>query len=346
MTERLQVLRDPDELMAETTVRLHALVGADFSAWNEFLVPEIQPMRFFLRPAVGDVAFSLTEPLIQHLPDHPAFALYRQNIALPDIMQLSDHTPWSRFRESGLYREVYRFLETRFQLTLRLPSPPRVLRLITVNRWQRNFGARDRELLRRLQTVLDLAVQRTHCGLDLEYSLLSAMSTDPHGECIVVRADRSIQTINAAGLRLLQRYSREPVGVDRLPPTLDRWLAGRLGEAAVRRDEASFERRRLDQTVLSQGSQRLVLTLLEDPPLYRLHLRETSNLVEAAHPGWSRVTPRKEEILRWVAEGKTNDEIALILGISAKGVEKHVAELCRFFEVPNRIGLVREYFCR
>jgi DNA-binding CsgD family transcriptional regulator len=39
------------------------------------------------------------------------------------------------------------------------------------------------------------------------------------------------------------------------------------------------------------------------------------------------LTPREQEILHWVGEGKTNPEIALILGLSANTVRKHVENI-------------------
>ncbi len=41
------------------------------------------------------------------------------------------------------------------------------------------------------------------------------------------------------------------------------------------------------------------------------------------------LTPREDEILGWVREGKRNPEIALILGISFRTVEKHVENILR-----------------
>lgn len=83
---------------------------------------------------------------------------------------------------------------------------------------------------------------------------------------------------------------------------------------------------------------------ITDPDGATLLLVEGEQLKCCERGPWDRLTPRKREILRWVVEGKTNDEVAVILEISAKAVEKHVAELCRLSEVNNRMGLAREYY--
>ena len=52
------------------------------------------------------------------------------------------------------------------------------------------------------------------------------------------------------------------------------------------------------------------------------------------------VTARQLECLAWVAEGKTAAEIGIILGISGRTVEKHVARACELFGVARRIQAV------
>ena len=47
-------------------------------------------------------------------------------------------------------------------------------------------------------------------------------------------------------------------------------------------------------------------------------------------------SPRMNEVLCWMVEGKRNGEIAVILGISARTVEKHVAVTLTALGVENR----------
>jgi len=48
------------------------------------------------------------------------------------------------------------------------------------------------------------------------------------------------------------------------------------------------------------------------------------------------LTPRVAEVLLWVAQGKTNPEIASILGISESTVKKHVMEIMQTLAVETR----------
>lgn len=50
----------------------------------------------------------------------------------------------------------------------------------------------------------------------------------------------------------------------------------------------------------------------------------------------SQFSERKNEVLRWMVEGKRNAEIAVILHLSPRTVEKHVAEILAGLSVENR----------
>ena len=52
------------------------------------------------------------------------------------------------------------------------------------------------------------------------------------------------------------------------------------------------------------------------------------------------LTPRQEEVLRNVARGKTNKDIAAELGISEQGVKVHVSRLLERYGAENRVELV------
>ena len=52
------------------------------------------------------------------------------------------------------------------------------------------------------------------------------------------------------------------------------------------------------------------------------------------------LTQREEEVLRWLSLGKRNTEIAMILGISPRTVQKHVEHVFEKLGVENRTALV------
>lgn len=50
------------------------------------------------------------------------------------------------------------------------------------------------------------------------------------------------------------------------------------------------------------------------------------------------LTPRQSEVLYWIAQGKTNAEIAIILGASPRTIDKHVEQLLERLGVENRLA--------
>jgi DNA-binding CsgD family transcriptional regulator len=81
-------------------------------------------------------------------------------------------------------------------------------------------------------------------------------------------------------------------------------------------------------TVRVAGMDRETATmLLEESPSGRP--RDTVGL-----PG--QLTAREHEVLRWVSEGKRNSEMAIILGISPRTIEKHVEHVLFKLNVETR----------
>src|SRR5690606_38548631 len=54
-----------------------------------------------------------------------------------------------------------------------------------------------------------------------------------------------------------------------------------------------------------------------------------------------RLSPRECEVLEWIAAGKTNAEIAIILGLSVHTVKRHVEHVLEKLGVENRRAAMR-----
>lgn len=52
------------------------------------------------------------------------------------------------------------------------------------------------------------------------------------------------------------------------------------------------------------------------------------------------LTPRQREVLVWVVEGKENEAIGMLLGITLGTVKFHMISLLRRFDAPNRQVLI------
>jgi DNA-binding CsgD family transcriptional regulator len=54
------------------------------------------------------------------------------------------------------------------------------------------------------------------------------------------------------------------------------------------------------------------------------------------------LTRRQSEIMHWVTEGKRDREIAIILGLSPRTVEKHMCNILDNLHVETRTAAVKE----
>lgn len=49
------------------------------------------------------------------------------------------------------------------------------------------------------------------------------------------------------------------------------------------------------------------------------------------------ITERRKQVMHWVARGKSNKEIAVILGLSSTTVRKHIVRILALYGAPNRL---------
>ena len=78
-------------------------------------------------------------------------------------------------------------------------------------------------------------------------------------------------------------------------------------------------------------------------PHQNLHRRRSADMAEpVTEPGFN-LTDRESEVLHWVARGKTNPEIAMILEISAFTVKNHMQRVFKKLDVSNRAQAVSKY---
>ncbi|MCC5839893.1 MAG: hypothetical protein JJT96_07205 [Opitutales bacterium] len=66
-------------------------------------------------------------------------------------------------------------------------------------------------------------------------------------------------------------------------------------------------------------------------------------LLEEASRPVAALTPRERELLHWVREGKTNEEIAIILGLRLHTVKSYLKEIFRKLGAKSRTEAARQY---
>lgn len=300
------MMRGPLEAAREV---LSALIGGEmhlaFATRNdgEVAFPAMKGDRDFLTATMGAAA---SHPLI-----------YKTGGA---VMAISDVLSRQQWRRRAMYHTALPFLKMEDALGTDLPLDGDAVLSVCVIRSRRGYTDKER----------------------LFFSLL--LDHFRTTWCLYGRNRSGEGTLRILGLDEL------PAG----PVALQMHVAGCLDAARVHPSGPAEHRlvRRLANTIqeIRAGGQRR-----NHPAASTLHrLEGGQGLVVALlppsldHPGtlvirqdqvkdpMMKLTPREKEVGRWLCEGKTNEEIAIILGIRPGTVKRHVENLYAKLEVPNR----------
>lgn len=149
-----------------------------------------------------------------------------------------------------------------------------------------------------------------------------------HG-MILLTPQGKVQSISGHAQKWLEFYfARRAPGRGELPPELESWLrAQRDGQRSGHLCELSVEkeRKRLSVSVAEESPRQVLLLLTEQETIFSAALLQRLGLTE-----------REGEVLHWLAEGKSNPEIGVILGVSPRTVGKHVEHIYAKLGVESR----------
>jgi len=222
-------------------------------------------------------------------------------------------------------------------LALPLFVDDRVLVSFVLNRKGRDFSDRDCELLDVLRAHLAQLYAQAR-ALDAARAAAEALNVIlEHGNAAMVRVDaqHALSDATPGALALLVRYG---VGTLRaggaLPPAIDRWLASLPREGSPSLHGALS---------LTRGGDQLLVRALPDPGrpgATVLLLEERLGPGSPARFVTLPLTPREREVMRWLAAGKTDAQIAEILALSVRTVHKHLERIYTKLGVETRTAAV------
>ncbi len=320
LTLEARAAPDLPSFIHEVTPRLRALVPYDALGLNE------------IDPARG-TALVITDPPDYGIPggEGRLAALIRQHpVAGPrsrgDLRtrRLSEIISARDFHRLELYQEVYRHIGIEDQIVLGLPGE--VLVAIVLSRPRRTFTGRDRDVLELVRPHLARAYQDVRERERLTQVLRSAADGYEERGLAIVQVDR-VGRITHAGeyaLELLAAYlGWSPDGARRPPAKLMDWLAE---ECAPLRIDGS-RGRLVIQHLPDGGRSPWRAMLLEEQ-------RTSAPTLDALRR--LGLTEREAQVLRLLARGKRNEQIAHELGMREGTVRKHLEHIYRTLGVASR----------
>jgi DNA-binding CsgD family transcriptional regulator len=302
----LRLVHDADELAtdetpfpAETLARVAEVVACD-----NIGVFEVDRVRRRDLPLDGEQDDRWWEIAHQH-----PICQYVEETGDFRALKISDFLTRAQLHRLELYDERLRPFGFEYSMMLPLRSPPWHERGFDLYRSRRDFSNRDRDVLDMLSPHLVRLIRNLELRRQIQSALAALDGGDVDQGIVLLDSNGHLDHATPLARSLLAKYF--PAAGVSLPQTVAEWLA---------HSQCSLVRER--------GAHRIVV----DRVGQRLLVREEP--VEAAKV--ARLTPREQQVLEWVADGKTNAEIAQILVAAPGTVRKHLEHIYAKLGVHTR----------
>lgn len=247
------------------------------------------------------------------------------------FVRWSDLQPSSQFRRSALYNEAYRPLGIKDCCTLLFHVRPDFIEGTGVC-LHKQIPDAHRDILVSISPHLRQAFRFAHTNSALIE--MAAMKSGPNCTergIVAIGVDGTIAMETAAATRSIEKFFPQRPGRG-LPEQLTQWIS--WSDPMLRRVTDVPEVRR--PLVIERAGNRLTVHLLSTPERNFLMLEEHRLAIDPAALSSLPLTRRESEILAYVAIGKTNPEIGIILGISSRTVSKHMEHIRNGLGVETR----------
>jgi len=332
----LYVPRDRERFISHLLRALPSLVACELVTFNE-ADPAARTSRSWLNPMPA--LKWMTDQIWNRLMHEHPYVRHQQRGGDARPIRLSELTSLRLLARTDLFNELLRPLEAEHEILMGLPSGHDPVRGIGVCRHRRDFADREKLLL----TLLHPHLIQADRNADWVTRTLDELRMLERG---VEQLDRGLIALNSGcAVRLATTKARQwlsayfpdrPNGSGRLPDALHRWVL-----PALKRLDGSEPVPSPDHTLTVEGAgARLIVRLVADRagPLLFLHEQRTDGRSRSLRR--LGLSPREAEVLTWVTEGKTNPEIAVILGLSARTVQTHLERIFRKLGVETRTAAV------
>ncbi|CAE6753382.1 response regulator transcription factor [Nitrospira defluvii] len=333
----LYQLRTHDQFTTHLISALPTVTEGEFTSYNEF-VAEDQTVTYKSDqlPYCPD-PIHYAEVLQQNLHEH-RLVNHFLNTKEKSAHTFSDFSSIRQFRTTVLYNEFYKPLKMSYLLFMGLRVNKRMLS-ISRHRNDKEFSDSAKALFNAIHPHIQQALTNALTVTQMQNEL------DVFHKSIEGLARAKISVTERGGIRFSSPNARallKDYGLQTQPG--DHWLPVRLRDWVVyhkklmeRSDDVPLA---IQPLIIEGDSGHLSIRLIAQGPHYDLILEEyrtVPSLVALKELGLS---VRESEILGWVARGKTNPEIGLILNISRRTVHKHLEHIYVKLGAENRMAAV------
>jgi DNA-binding CsgD family transcriptional regulator len=332
-SQGLLVLRSADAFREYLLENLRVLVSSEFSSYGE-----IDPNR-----SPGEMGHTWVNPLGLNPPEYTEWS-QKLLSAEPTWIHFqrsrtSKSLAHSDFYSDRLYRETEHYAlyneiggPIRDMIVAYRADPSGLLLNLGAVRGKR-YSVRDRLMFDAIIPHIFQARSNVMAFSDLsaEVHQLQCAIENSGRAAVILSGDRRITYSSQLATVWMKEYFGGSHG-DALPELLDSWLRKQLGRLRISDDVAAPT----DSLKLSGPTGVIVIRLASLPDGWLLLLEKEAPQLDICTFQLLPITKREAEVLAYVANGKTNPEIAIILGISRLTVKKHLEHIFQSLNVETR----------
>ncbi|MEO6003570.1 MAG: helix-turn-helix transcriptional regulator [Opitutus sp.] len=274
-----------------------------------------------------------------HVLEHPLFR-NRAGMKMNRTIALNDYRDCSWWKSSVLKHEYFVPLGVRHQLSAGHLLSESTFVGTAVNRSGKDFRAEERALFDFVAPHICQAWQNAQTVASLE------RPRRPRQQELAVLVDTlrgTMRPLCSHSASILRRhFPADSDGTGPVPDEIKRWL---LAQAISSRSLSDNPVTPAPPLIVRSASARFsarVLKMTAADTLLLLDEIPSATLRKSAVTG--ALTTRETQILHWIAEGKRNAEIAVIVGSGRRTVEKHVEQILAKLGVETRSAAVRSAF--
>jgi len=328
---RLYAATDVRDFRTALVQGLRQLVPADRCSINY-----IDPMTIEPAWIADGLDFPMNAQVFAaHVREHP-IPVHARRTEEPGCFRVRDLTTRQAFHRSRLYGEWYRPLGIEHQLIAMFrDAEGRFVATSLCRTGRLDFSDRDCSigtvLVPHLIGSYRAALRASRA--EQEIGLLSQGLESVKAGVVLLSEDGHMMLGTALARRWLEKYfGTSKHDSTRLPELLRAWVA-RWSDGRNPTDTVSRPRSPL---IMEADDRRLAIDLVGDRGHLALLLSEEFVEIPARILETLGLTPREAEVLKWVAEGKRDGEIAVILGLSPRTVNHHLERIYRKLNVETR----------
>lgn len=331
--EKLYALQPEEAVFANILDGMRSLIGCDNAIICRHSLLTKQALQVCLTHPFSQTAYLESVNATGAALDHPLWDAIADDAAAP--IQLSSLMSKADWEAHPLYCEFFRYDGVADHLTVDIEEAGKISTMIGVLRSRRGFKQREADIMSCLVPHFRQAIANAKL-----YAISCAVSPG------------TLESAGGACARWPFRGLRELSAI--LDARHERWsqLTG-LSPAAIDRQQIMIWALRFVDWLLRGGLDAIAEPFLIVGPQATIRLSTCRNwqsdgfmLLEQYQPVGTvapaaLLTPREQEVLRWIAEGKTDAEIALILGLRPYTVKDYCKSLYRKLGVRNRTEAAR-----